>query len=142
MTKQKMKKTTHMWVKTFQIMYLIRDPCIKCVYLCACVCVCVCVYIYIYDFPGGAVSICLCWRPKRCRFNLQVGKIPLEEEMATLSSTLPRKSHGQRTPVGYSPWGCRVGNDWVHVHVHASAHTHTHTLTHNILQPTIQIKII
>ena len=30
---------------------------------------------------------------------------PLEKEMATHSSTLARKSHGQRNLVGYSPWG-------------------------------------
>ena len=29
----------------------------------------------------------------------------LEKEMATHSSTLPGKSHGQRSLVGYSPWG-------------------------------------
>ena len=30
---------------------------------------------------------------------------PLEEEMATHSSILPRESHGQRSLVGYGPWG-------------------------------------
>ena len=30
---------------------------------------------------------------------------PLEKEMATHSSTLPRKSHGLRSLVGPSPWG-------------------------------------
>ena len=30
---------------------------------------------------------------------------PLEKEIATHSSGLPRKSHGQRSVVGYSPWG-------------------------------------
>ena len=30
---------------------------------------------------------------------------PLEEEMATYSSILARKSHGLSNPVGYSPWG-------------------------------------
>ena len=25
---------------------------------------------------------------------------------------LPGKSHGRRTLVAYSPWGCRVGHDW------------------------------
>ena len=25
---------------------------------------------------------------------------------------LPGKSHGQRSLVDYSPWGCRVGHDW------------------------------
>ena len=37
---------------------------------------------------------------------------PLEEEMATHSSILVEKSHGQRSLVGYSPWGCkRDGHD-------------------------------
>ena len=36
---------------------------------------------------------------------------PLEEEMATHSSILPGESHGQRSLVGYSPRGCRVGHD-------------------------------
>ena len=34
-----------------------------------------------------------------------VHKDPLEKEMATHSSILPRKSHGQRSLVSYSPWG-------------------------------------
>ena len=34
-----------------------------------------------------------------------VGEDPLEKEMATHSSLLPGKSHGQRSLVGYSPWG-------------------------------------
>ena len=38
----------------------------------------------------------------------------LEKEMATNSSTLAGKSHGQRSLVGYSPWGREesVGHDW------------------------------
>ena len=32
---------------------------------------------------------------------------PLEKEMAIYSSTLPGKFHGQRSLVGYSPWGCK-----------------------------------
>ena len=32
-------------------------------------------------------------------------EVPLEKEMATHSSTLAGKSHGQRSLVGYSPWG-------------------------------------
>ena len=31
---------------------------------------------------------------------------------------LPGKSHGQRSLVGYSPWGCRVGHDLVSEHVY------------------------
>ena len=32
---------------------------------------------------------------------------PLEKEMATHSIFLPGKSHGQRTLVDNSPWGCK-----------------------------------
>ena len=37
---------------------------------------------------------------------------PLEKEMATHSSILPGKLHGQRSLAGYSAWGHqRVGHD-------------------------------
>ena len=36
---------------------------------------------------------------------------PLEKEMAIHSVPLPGKSHGWKSLVGYSPWGCRVGHD-------------------------------
>ena len=32
-------------------------------------------------------------------------EVPPEQEMATHSSILAWKIHGQRSPVGYSPWG-------------------------------------
>ena len=41
---------------------------------------------------------------------------------------LPGKSHGQRSLVGYSPWGRRVRHDWV-----TNTHTHTHTHTHRTM---------
>ena len=37
-------------------------------------------------------------------------KDSLEEGMATHSSILAWESHGQRSLVGYSPWGRRVGH--------------------------------
>ena len=40
---------------------------------------------------------------------------PLEKEMAT--HFLPGKSPGQRSLVGYHPWGCRVRHDWVTEHI-------------------------
>ena len=33
------------------------------------------------------------------------GKDPLEKEMATTPVFLPRESHGQKSLMGYSPWG-------------------------------------
>ena len=38
---------------------------------------------------------------------------------------LPAKFHVQRSLVGYSPWGHRVGHDW------APSNTHTHTYKQN-----------
>jgi len=40
----------------------------------------------------------------------------LEKEMATHSSILAGKSHGQRSLAVYSPWGCReldMTEDWM-----------------------------
>ena len=36
---------------------------------------------------------------------------PLEKEMEPTPVLLPRKFHGWRSLVGYSPWGHRVGHD-------------------------------
>ena len=40
---------------------------------------------------------------------------PLEEEMATHSSILAGESHGQRSLVGCSPWGCKESDTTEHV---------------------------
>ena len=57
------------------------------------------------NFPGGSggKSICLqCWRP---RFDPWVGKIPWRRKLQPTPVLLPRKFHGWRSLVGYSPWG-------------------------------------
>ena len=44
---------------------------------------------------------------------------PLEEGLATHSNILAWRTHGQRSLVGYSPWGRRVrdsGSDLAHTH--------------------------
>ena len=38
---------------------------------------------------------------------------PLEKGMVTHPVLLPSEFHGQRSLASYSPWGCRVGHDWV-----------------------------
>ena len=45
----------------------------------------------------------------------------LEEDMATHSKILAGESHGQRSLVGYSPWGLKVSDkteatDYTHMH--------------------------
>ena len=37
-------------------------------------------------------------------------EVPLEKKMGTHSSILAEKSHGQRSLVGYSPWGRKESN--------------------------------
>ena len=48
---------------------------------------------------------------------------PLEKEMATHSSILAWKSHGQRSLVGYSPWGLKES---YMTEVTYNTHTNTH----------------
>ena len=53
---------------------------------------------------SGKESTCQCRRHRWHGFDPWVGKI-LEEEMASHSSILAGKSHGQRSLASYSPWG-------------------------------------
>ena len=43
----------------------------------------------------------------RLRFNPWVGKIPWRRAWQPTPVFLPGESHGQRSLVGYSPWGCK-----------------------------------
>ena len=65
--------------------------------------------------PGGISgkeSTCQYRRQKRCKFNPWIRKIPWNRKWHSTSVFLPGKSHGQRSLLGYSPWGHkRVGND-------------------------------
>ena len=64
--------------------------------------------LYNLDFPGGSdgtESACgrfSCGRPE---FNPWVGKILWRREWHPTPVFLPGESHGQRSLVGYSPWG-------------------------------------
>ena len=65
--------------------------------------------VYRRGFPGGfAVKK----RHRRRRFHPWVRKIPWKRAWQPSPVVLPRESHGQRSRVGYSPWGCKVGHDW------------------------------
>ena len=65
-------------------------------------------------FPGGASSIepaCPCRRCKRCRLDPWVRKIPQRKHGNPLQYSCLENLHGQRSLVGYSPQGGRVGHD-------------------------------
>ena len=57
---------------------------------------------------SGKESTCQCRRP---RFNLWFGRIPWDRKWQPTPVFLPKKFHGQRSLVDYSPWGHRVGHD-------------------------------
>ena len=46
-----------------------------------------------------------CRRCKRCAFDSWVGTIPRRRKWQPTPIFLPGESHGQRSLVGYSPWG-------------------------------------
>ena len=61
----------------------------------------------------GLPRWCQCeeWRRcKRCRFDPWVRNIPWWRKWQPAPVFLPGKFHGQMSPVGYSPWGCK-GSD-------------------------------
>ena len=65
-------------------------------------------FILLTVFLSGACgkeSACRCRRLRRCRFNLWVWKIPWRRKWQPTPVFLPGKSCGQRSLVGYSPWG-------------------------------------
>ena len=48
---------------------------------------------------------------KRCGLDPWVGKIPCRRKWQPTPVFVPGKSYGQRSLVGCSPWGHRVGHD-------------------------------
>ena len=74
-------------------------------------------HIYIHTciyFPGGSKD-----KESAAMQETQVQSLgqedPLEKEMATHSSILAWRIHGQRSRVGYSPWGCKESDvtEWL-----------------------------
>ena len=61
-------------------------------------------------FPGGNSGkepVGQCRRYKRHGFDPWVGKSPWRRAWQPTPVFMPRESRGQRSLVGYSPWGCK-----------------------------------
>ena len=56
-------------------------------------------------FPGGSAGKELACQCRRHEFNSWVGKISWRRRRQLTSVSSPGKSHGQRSLLGYSPWG-------------------------------------
>ena len=70
-------------------------------------------------FPGGAQGkepACRGRRQKRRGFDPWVGRIPWRRTRQLTPVLLPGESHGQRSLVGYSPWGRREPDTTGHTH--------------------------
>ena len=68
----------------------------------------------ILSWLRGKESTCQCRRLKRQGFDPWVGKTPWNKKWQPAPGFLPGKSYGQRSLVGYSPWGCgRVRHNWM-----------------------------
>ena len=63
----------------------------------------------LWSFPGGAVvkNPPVNSGDQEMRFYPWVRKIPWRRAWQPTPVFLPRKPHGQRSLVGYSPWGCK-----------------------------------
>ena len=57
-----------------------------------------------------------CRRCRRCGFHPWVGKIPCKKKWQPTPVFLLGKSHGQRSLVGHSPWGCKELDTTEHAH--------------------------
>ena len=68
---------------------------------------------------GDKESTCQCKRGRRHGFRLWVGKIVWKRKWQPPPVFLPGKFHGQRSLVGYSPWGHRELDITEHKHTHA-----------------------
>ena len=71
----------------------------------------------VIGFPrwlNGKESACQSWRCKRLRFSSSIEKIPQRRAWHSTPVFLPGEFHGQRSLVGYSPWGFkRLGHNLV-----------------------------
>ena len=70
---------------------------------------------------SGKEPACQCRRHKRRGLNPWVRKIPWRRAWQPTPVFLPGESHGQRSLVGYSPWGCKE-SDTTDVTEHACTH--------------------
>ena len=77
-----------------------------------------------WGFPGGTSgkeSACQCRRHKRCKCDPWVRKIPWRRTWRPNPVFLPGESHGQRSLVGYNPYGC-TESDMTEATQHACKH--------------------
>ena len=88
---------------------------------------CMCACSGAFRWLGGKESTCQCRKHRRLRLDPWVGKMPWRRKWQLTPVFLAGKSHGQKSLVGYSPWGCKtVGLCWYSIIIHGD---------HSVLKP-------
>ena len=80
------------------------------VYIYVCVCVCVCIYIYVYIYIWASLVARVVKNPPTMQetwVQTLVGKVLWRKEWLPTPAFLPGEFYGQRSLVGYSPWGLK-----------------------------------
>ena len=78
-------------------------------------------------FPGGSDSKRIHLPCGRSGIDPWVGKIPWRRKWQPTPVCLPGESHGQRSLVGYSPWGGKESDMTDHEHTHSSNQPYPNT---------------
>ena len=73
-----------------------------------------------YSFPSGSDSEESTYNAREPRFGSWLGKISWRREWQLTPLFPPGESHGQRSLVGYSPWGCKESDTTEHFHSFSS----------------------
>ena len=63
-----------------------------------------------------------------CGFDPWIGKIPWRREWLPTPVFLPGELQGQRSLVGYSPWGCKQSDTTALIDQEYKTDTYTHTM--------------
>ena len=84
---------------------------------------------------SGKASACQCRRHKRRELDPWVGKIPWRRKWQSTPVFLPGEYHGQRSLVGYSPWGRKESDttEWAYTHTKKKIQTNTFLTAHATL---------
>ena len=82
-----------------------------------------CLFFFLLNYFSSLPSYRQCKRCKKHEFNLWVRKIPWRRKWQPTPVFLPGKSHGQRSLVGYSPWGDKESDMAEHT-AHIPPHQH------------------
>ena len=82
-------------------------------------------------FPGGSDGKSVCLQCRRSVFDPWFGQKPWRRKWQPTPVFLPGKFRGQRSLVGYSPWGCKESDTTEQLHFFRLSVLMHHTILNN-----------